>query len=61
MNNSICTLFDNILIDIHKFKSLRYKQANDVTKKLVDKAAEDLIAEMKSNQGKDIKKEPHHH
>lgn len=24
MNNSICTLFDNILIDIHKFKSLRY-------------------------------------
>ncbi len=22
MNNSICTLFDNILIDIHKFKSL---------------------------------------
>lgn len=39
----------------------RYKQANDVTKKLVDKAAEDLIAEMKSNQGKDIKKEPHHH
>ena len=30
MNNSICTLFDNILIDIHKFKSLRtetYKTA----------------------------------
>ena len=26
MNNSICTLFDNILIDIHKFKSLHYKQ-----------------------------------
>ena len=25
MNNSICTLFDNILIDIHKFKSLRSK------------------------------------
>ena len=25
MNNSICTLFDNILIDIHKFKSLQYK------------------------------------
>ena len=25
MNNSICTLFDNILIDIHKFKSLRCK------------------------------------
>jgi hypothetical protein len=25
MNNSICTLFDNILIDIHKFKSLHYK------------------------------------
>ena len=24
MNNSICTLFDNILIDIHKFKSLQY-------------------------------------
>ena len=24
MNNSICTLFDNILIDIHKFKSLRF-------------------------------------
>lgn len=24
MNNSICTLFDNILIDIHKFKSLHY-------------------------------------
>ena len=24
MNNSICTLFDNILIDIHKFKSLPY-------------------------------------
>lgn len=24
MNNSICTLFDNILIDIHKFKSLLY-------------------------------------
>jgi len=31
MNNSICTLFDNILIDIHKFKSLHYEtgyQAN---------------------------------
>ena len=39
----------------------RYEQANGVTKKLVDKAAKDLIAEMKSNQGKDIKKEPHHH
>ena len=27
MNNSICTLFDNILIDIHKFKSLQqYKK-----------------------------------
>ena len=26
MNNSICTLFDNILIDIHKFKSLRYEE-----------------------------------
>ena len=25
MNNSICTLFDNILIDIHKFKSLHFK------------------------------------
>ena len=25
MNNSICTLFDNILIDIHKFKSLQKK------------------------------------
>ena len=24
MNNSICTLFDNILIDIHKFKSLHH-------------------------------------
>ena len=24
MNNSICTLFDNILIDIHKFKSLQF-------------------------------------
>ena len=26
MNNSICTLFDNILIDIHKFKSLHYEK-----------------------------------
>ena len=26
MNNSICTLFDNILIDIHKFKSLHILQ-----------------------------------
>ena len=26
MNNSICTLFDNILIDIHKFKSLHEKR-----------------------------------
>ena len=26
MNNSICTLFDNILIDIHKFKSLQLKK-----------------------------------
>lgn len=25
MNNSICTLFDNILIDIH-FKSLHFKE-----------------------------------
>ena len=25
MNNAICTLFDNILIDIHKFKSLHFK------------------------------------
>ena len=24
INNSICTLFDNILIDIHKFKSLLF-------------------------------------
>ena len=32
MNNSICTLFDNILIDIHKFKSLHEvggKEASD--------------------------------
>ena len=28
MNNSICTLFDNILIDIHKFKSLHYIEMN---------------------------------
>lgn len=28
MNNSICTLFDNILIDIHKFKSLRKVKKN---------------------------------
>ena len=28
MNNSICTLFDNILIDIHKFKSLLYVRGN---------------------------------
>ena len=28
MNNSICTLFDNILIDIHKFKSLHYLPHN---------------------------------
>ena len=27
MNNSICTLFDNILIDIHKFKSLHGEDA----------------------------------
>ena len=30
MNNSICTLFDNILIDIHKFKSLHYKSSNQI-------------------------------
>lgn len=39
----------------------RYERADDATKKLVDKAANDLVADMKSNQGKDIKKEPHHH
>ena len=27
MNNAICTLFDNILIDIHKFKSLHHEIA----------------------------------
>ena len=31
MNNSICTLFDNILIDIHKFKSLLLNTQNKVT------------------------------
>ena len=30
MNNSICTLFDNILIDIHKFKSLLYLGYNNL-------------------------------
>ena len=36
MNNSICTLFDNILIDIHKFKSLQYKKrAFKVKKKIL--------------------------
>ena len=30
MNNSICTLFDNILIDIHKFKSLHLKTTEGV-------------------------------
>ena len=29
MNNSICTLFDNILIDIHKFKSLHSKNIDN--------------------------------
>ena len=46
MNNSICTLFDNILIDIHKFKSLRIEktcckspcQANDALKRPVSVA-----------------------
>ena len=32
MNNSICTLFDNILIDIHKFKS--HHSVKDTTLKL---------------------------
>ena len=31
MNNSICTLFDNILIDIHKFKSLLYQLSDSRT------------------------------
>ena len=35
MNNSICTLFDNILIDIHKFKSLHSK--NFVCKEEIEK------------------------
>ena len=30
MNNSICTLFDNILIDIHKFKSLHRYSMQDI-------------------------------
>ena len=38
MNNSICTLFDNILIDIHKFKSLQYKAKFEV--KFVKASAE---------------------
>ena len=29
MNNAICTLFDNILIDIYKFKSFHCFQDND--------------------------------
>ena len=33
MNNSICTLFDNILIDIHKFKSLLYKRHREKSSK----------------------------
>ena len=32
MNNSICTLFDNILIDIHKFKSLLNINSMETTK-----------------------------
>lgn len=32
MNNSICTLFDNILIDIHKFKSLQQKNVDALLK-----------------------------
>ena len=32
MNNSICTLFDNILIDIHKFKSLHYYMFSQIEK-----------------------------
>jgi hypothetical protein len=31
MNNSICTLFDNILIDIHKFKSLHKNNITIIT------------------------------
>lgn len=32
MNNSIYTLFGNILIDIHKFKSLKYVQRGENTR-----------------------------
>ena len=31
MNNSICTLFDNILIDIHKFKSLQKMESPETS------------------------------
>ena len=46
MNNSICTLFDNILIDIHKFKSLRnqdlyYSVTGYHNKKFIHPAYED--------------------
>ena len=37
MNNAICTLFDNILIDIHKFKSLHRIKLVLVEKKRTSK------------------------
>ena len=32
MNNAICTLFDNILIDIYKFKSFQYNKKKDINR-----------------------------
>ena len=44
MNNSICTLFDNILIDIHKFKSLHKEDPDDEYTKKVNGLIEEAVS-----------------
>ena len=48
MNNSICTLFDNILIDIHKFKSLHYENSMPIKYKDTIKKENYLIFPMQN-------------
>ena len=54
MNNSICTLFDNILIDIHKFKSLHYIIVDSVSpfllKEMLLKDIKEYIEKSESGQ-----------
>ena len=60
MNNSICTLFDNILIDIHKFKSLHKNLHNKIFNRFFEMGVvyEEEIAYI-SSRIRELRKEKH--